>query len=201
MKVPDAISSLCHQFYPYYEYIQFTIFNRTTSQSLDEGTLVKSLHADNKAFLAAQGYNKGYHQWKIKCAKLEGYNAGIGISMLPKHASLNFVTQKNSWLSDPKFSHSYYWWSSRYRSLIYKYENGVRPEVQKVDQCYLTGDIVIVSLDCNHWKLSFKLISMSDGPEIVICQEFDVKPAESDRLYFPSISSSCRGDEFKVMIS
>ena len=202
LNVPDAVRSLCHQFYPYYEYVQFSIFNPTTSQLLEDYTYLRSLHAENQTFVGAQGYKtSGYYQWKIKIVKLEGYNAGIGVAMIGEGASFDFVTQKNCWMSDPQFSGAYYWWSSRHRSTIYKYEKGVRPDLVTANRhCFLTGDIVIVCLDCNQWKLSFKLISKSDGPEIAV-QEVEIIPTGLGQVYHPAISLSNKGEEFKLLLS
>ena len=189
--IPSSIIKLCEDYYPIYEFIDFSIYNKQAYQRIEVETkskiILKAKEFDHfGGFFSQQGFDNGVHKWSIICIKSGGDIAGSpGIitnndDKLGKNDVLmtdEDETKTFNWLSWSTMGDSYYY-HNRY---LNEYINGQLTNsttCHEFDGGWIANDRLIMTLDFN--QKIFKIERVRNKENVMYEIEIDV-----NKTYYP----------------
>ena len=150
-------------------------------------------------------WTSGIHEWKIKCIDTNG-KRWIGVCCIDETKydihRLN-ISMLNTKLRNIEQLYSLHGWYCYTSSRISGYRKGRTVYHQNLNELkYDTNDYVIVSLDCNEWKLRFRIEKLNKRTKKYV--HLDVTdnkpiPLQPNMTYYPFVYSN-KCDTFQVCL-
>ena len=190
--IPDVILKLILKWYHIkLQDIKFNIYHKNNFKMFNnyKEFKVKIFNEydsfQNRMLSTNIGYNKGYHEWKIKCINHSGSFQAIG----GHNDYKQIVNYESAWFGSGK-TITYHWYGYD-QCKIYSDTESECKEVEKIEEGWISGDILTVILDCNNWTMYFRKNDKR------ICKTFDIQP---NITYYPAIAI-CGAKEHYMVIT
>ena len=189
--IPVSIMELCQAYYPFYEWIDLSIYNtdyfERTEVEDETGLNQKSIFLKNKVpdtwsgFYSKNGFKQGIIAWKFKCIEYSSSNSLCGICPAIVTTNKRKILL-SSWLNNDEIPHSYYLFAKRF----WHFKKGEEMEHVELQQReYITwkeNDEYMMILDFEQGI--FQVAQIREGNQDETVFEINI---DHDQTYYPAL--------------